>query len=151
MKLEKELQHLLEKLKMAEEIFTKAAVKINNKSTAETLKEMSNRKKVFLYDIEKLLPYDSEDIQVNTLNQVRLQLEKMGIEIDSILLRLSEGEILSFCLKRQEEAISMYHNVIESGIPNEPLMALVKEQLSTSENEYDELSKRKEPYNFSTN
>lgn len=143
-----EIHHLIEKLIMAEEIFSRAALKVHNEPMTKYLKVIADRKKVFLYDLTKLLQLDSDQIKLNTKDRIRVQLEKLGLEVDNILLRLNDGEVLSFCIKREEELVSMYHNALIKDQDESLVTALILHQLKESKEELDELILKKEPYNF---
>lgn len=127
-----ETRRLLEKLKMAEEIYQRASDMVHNPLMTKVFQKLAQRKSDFLTNLSVILDIDDSDIQLRSRERLRVELEKIRQEIDNILLRLNEGEVLHFCIKREYELISMYHNVLSNISGNQFFKDVVVSQLQAS-------------------
>ena len=146
-----DVQNLMDKLKIAEEIYIKAADRVHNEPMAKDMKNLADRKSMFLEDTSKLLKLDLDKYEVQWKERVKVELEKAVIEFDHIYIQMNEGLILSFCVKREEELIAMYQKVLKTRNitqSDELINELFLYQLNESILLLDELREKKERYNF---
>lgn len=144
------LKNLVEKIKMAEDIYEQAAEKVSHDSMKDYFHSLAKLKGSYLDKMDGLLQLDTEDIQFNLKSRLKLEIEKISIEIDSIFLRLNQGEILSFCVKREEELISMYHNVLSNQNGDQSIISLLNKQMDESMTILEELKEKLNAYDFET-
>ncbi|MEQ8240690.1 MAG: hypothetical protein RIA69_15840 [Cyclobacteriaceae bacterium] len=149
-----DIQNLIDKLIIAEEVYHKASSKAHDQAMTNQIKMLAARKEMLLEDITKLLTLEMENYKVKWKNRVKAEMEKIGIELDHIYLRLNQGSILSFCIKREEELIEMYKQALNEK-NHQQIGALVRDVLLYQMNESTqllaELKDKKESYNFSDN
>jgi hypothetical protein len=150
-KIVSDIQNLIDKLKIAEKIYTKASSRVHDQPMTNQMKALAERKNVLLEDLTRLLEVDMDKHKVQWKDRIKVEWEKLGIELDHIIIRINEGTILSFCIKREEELIDMYKKVLNNDGLNqydELIRELFQYQLNESIQLLDELGEKKQSYNF---
>ncbi|MBU2913224.1 DUF2383 domain-containing protein [Reichenbachiella agariperforans] len=145
-----ELQNLIDKLLLAKEIYEKASSRIHNEPMTNQMKVLAERKSKFLTDIGKLVDVDFEEHTMGIKDRLKAAWEKIAIEVEHIFLQRDEGEILGFCIQREDELIEMYQEVLQSK-DNELdvfIKFLFESQLAESRILINELQETREAYNF---
>ncbi|UXP33727.1 hypothetical protein N6H18_07145 [Reichenbachiella agarivorans] len=145
-----ELQNLIDKLVLAREIYCKASSRVHDEPMTEQILMLADRKTKFIEDISKLVEVDIEHHNLSLANRLKATLEKIGIEVEHILIQNNEGEILSFLVRREEELIEMYRTLLRSNDKEYDvfLKSLLENQLSETCLLLSELEETKEAYNF---
>jgi len=149
-----DIQNLIDKLIIAEEVYKKASSKAHDQPMTDQIKVLAERKNILLEDVTKLLTLDMENYKVKWKDRVKAEMEKVAIELDHIYLRVNQGSILSFCIKREEELIETYKQALREK-NDQVLNALVRDvllyQMDESAQLLTELKEKKKSYNFSNN
>ena len=146
-----DVQNLIDKLKIAEEIYAKASDRVHNEPMTKQMKSLAVRKSVLSEDISRLLKFDLDKHKVQWTERIKVEIEKAGIELDHIFIRMNEGYVLSFCVKREEELIAMYQQVLKTKNLtqyDELIKELFLNQLNESTLFLDELREEQKGYNF---
>ncbi|CAN0445928.1 unnamed protein product, partial [Ectocarpus fasciculatus] len=136
---EPKIELLLDKLSNAAALYRKASDRVHNDMVQEQFLVQAERKETYINQPAHHLSLDLDDYQPGTTNRLKLQLEKLGIEIDHVYLRQNAKEVLSFCLNREEELIAAYRGVIQNGGYGNHVKLALKSQMADSVKLRDEL------------
>lgn len=145
---EPKIELLLDKLSNAAALYRKASDRVHNDMMQEQFLVQAERKETYINQLAYHLSLDVDDYQPGTANRLKLQLEKLGIEIDHVYLRQNAKEVLSFCLNREEELIAAYRGVIQNGGYDNHVKLTLKSQMADSVRLKDELMVLHGEYDF---
>ncbi len=143
------VQAFIDKLRLAYEVYSKASKRIHNQPMRDQLETLSQKKRTYYQEI--IDQYDVEDENNYTLNikdRIKAELEKAGIEINHVMIRRNEREVLSFCVQREHELIEVYQQLLERNIFSDYLRAILSTQMKETKNLIEELEATREAYNF---
>lgn len=124
------LEQLIAKLTMAEEIYEQASKKVHDQPMSEYFSTLARKKRNFIDTL-------SSEMHLNG------QEEKIGFEINSIVVRLKQYELLDFCGKREEELISMYQNLLNEYFDEEYKQKMILTQMVDSKDVLIKLNDKK--------
>mgnify|MGYP001104334584 CR=1 FL=1 len=105
------LTNLLEKMNVVKSIYKHALNKIHGDAMKNDLRSLYENK-VQIYNELNLLFNVKEDVSINIFKQAKLTIEKAQMEIDDILIRFNQHDILFHCLKVEKELIETYNTVL---------------------------------------
>lgn len=140
------LQILIEKLKLAEEVYKRAADKIHSDKMSEDLVKMSNAHMNLKDSLVKEIDLPLKDVSIGLKDQIKVSIEKLGMEVDDILLRLNQKEVLSYCIKREKEIIDAYKTLVNNKSLSEKEQNRFKALSLESEKRVNGFEKIKEEY-----
>jgi hypothetical protein len=141
-----EIRILLDKLNIASQVYKKASSRIHNQLVKEQLGFLAERKVMFLESIvnEMKIEVNSDDLKMT--DQVSLELDKALIELNHIILNRNEREVLSFCIKREDELVKIYKRLIYSRSFYPFIEAMIVSQLDESIALLNELKEIKDAF-----
>ncbi|HHP7242470.1 MAG TPA: hypothetical protein ACFCUD_12400 [Cyclobacteriaceae bacterium] len=143
------VQAFIDKLRLAHEVYSKASKRIHNQPMRDQLETLSQKKRTYYQEI--IDQYDVEDENNYTLkikDRIKAELEKAGIEINHVMIRRNEREVLSFCVQREYELIEVYQQLLERNIFSDYLHAILSTQMKETKKLIEELEATREAYNF---
>lgn len=146
--IEPRIEILIDKLSIAVALYQKAAQRVHNDMLKEQFMLQAERKQTYIGQLAHQLDLHLEEHQISIADRIKLQMEKMGIEIDHAYLRQNARETLSFCLKREEELIDAYRGLMSNSAYDSHLKFTLKSQFDDSVRLKDELSTLYEQYDF---
>lgn len=141
-------QLLFDKLKLAEQVYEMAAAKVHNDPMTEQFSTLAAQKRESINSIAELLDLEYADHRLRLADRIRLEFEKAEIQFNHIFLRRNEGELMDICLKREEELIQVYEDIVHSGTQEVYMRSLLHSQLSDTKRQYAELEELSEAYHF---
>jgi len=142
------LQNLLDKLFIAEEIYKKAADRVHNVPMTDQFNQIAQQKANFLTELEAELGLESGEVSINFKDKIQVVLDKVGIEVNHIILNRNERALLTFCIKRDEELVKMYDDIMKSDLIDDNIQQLVARQKKETAQVISELTKTREAYQF---
>ncbi|MEQ8712771.1 MAG: hypothetical protein RIC80_07125 [Cyclobacteriaceae bacterium] len=145
---EPKIEILLDKLTLSAELYRKAAERVHNKMMQEQFGLQAERKATYIDQLAYHLNLNLEDHQAGMVDRLKLQLEKLGIEIDHVYLRQNAKEVLSFCLNREEELINAYRGVLQNSRFDNHVKLTLKSQVDDSIRLKNELKALHEEYDI---
>jgi len=145
------IQNLIDKIKLAEEIYNRASSRSHNQPMRDQFKTLAKRKNRFLQEIADQFELDLGKHNLKISERIELEWEKAEIEVNHILIHRNERDILKYCIKREEELVDSYEKVLNNGLKNDFLIALFKSQLEDTLRILNELNQTIEAYEFEKN
>ncbi|QSE95900.1 DUF2383 domain-containing protein [Fulvivirga lutea] len=142
------IKQLIKKLKMAEEIYKRASIKVHDRPMTEYFAALANKKNGFIDTLVANSQLGQENVSIGVKDRFRVEMEKIGIEVNSILIRLNEFELMDFCIKREEELVSMYQNVLNEYDDQDFVEKMILDQLVYSKDILIRLNEKKDTYEY---
>lgn len=145
---EPKIEILLDKLTLSAELYLKAAERVHNEMMKEQFGIQAERKTTYIDQLAHHLNLNLEEHKPRMVDRLKLQLEKLGIEIDHVYLRQNAKEVLSFCLNREEELIEAYRGVLKDDRFDNHVKLTLKSQVDDSIRLKNELKALHDEYDF---
>ncbi len=145
--LEQAKVEVVDKLKMAKEIYSKSS-KTMSSGLDEKMNGLADQKKRFLRKTLDLVGSDLDTDEMKLDKRLKVELEKLGMDVDNAIIRMNDGEALAFCIKREEELQMAYQDIIHEGEFGKQLRDTMKDQWDASVRATRELKEIRESYSF---
>lgn len=146
--IESYITEIIEKLKISQEIYRKLSEKVHFKPMRELFTSLNSERKEFLNEIEENLSIAVDSHVMSFTGAIKAEAEKLGIELDHLIIQNNYNEALSFAIKRERELVNAYDNVFNNQKISEQAKALFEKQKKKSEKNLDEMLKRHETGDF---
>lgn len=146
-KIKPKFMNLIDKLRLARKIYLKSAKRIHNEIMADPFKVIALKKWVFIKEVANLYDFDDEGHDLKLNNKLKIEWEKIGIELNDIVLRNNEKVLLEYCIHNEKEILNIYKDILEYGTYNDLFNTVIRNQMNESVQILDELQHLLEPYN----
>ena len=143
-----EIQILLDKLNIANQVYSKAASRIHNELVREQLGFLAERKLMFLESITREMEIKTSPNQLKLMDRIGLELDKTLIELNHLILNRNEREVLTFCIKRETELVNVYKRLLYRRSFYPFIEAMIVSQLDETVALLNELKKIKDAFDI---
>ena len=142
---------LIDKLTLAKEVYSTGAEKVHDKPTAMKLEILAERKGIFLSELNDVLDSEVKDRDLPVQERIKVEIEKLTMEVDHLLLRINEGEVLKQCIGREDDLSDIYDKLLhleEIDRSDSALKGLLIHQNNYTQKSIAELKNVKDQYVF---
>lgn len=139
------------KLELVRQIYQKLAEKIKNENMADTFRTIASKKKIYSKEIVNLLDFNYEDHEFKVRNQIKVEWEKIRIELNHLILQQDEKVMLEYCIHREHEILNIYQDILEYGSYESLFNTVIRIQMHESVKILNELQHLLEPYEYNQN
>ncbi len=144
------VEKLMNKLKLAKEIYKTAASKIHNKPMADELLLVAEKKALNFDELVTQTSLDLYEQEIKLPDLIKLEFQKVEMEINHLLIHRNENDILNFCIEQEKELIQCYvETIIELKKDKVDIVAFVN-QLYEAKKLLKSLKETKKAYEFDT-
>lgn len=140
---------LLDKIKISEEILRKASKAIRNSFDTRQLEVMSAKRANMYNELLDLTGIDTEAHHLSQGERLKLTMNKIAIDFESLLIHRNEREVLSFCHKSEMELKEQIEADIEGNLVPPTVKELLSEYLDQFITELHWINDTREAYHFS--
>lgn len=152
--LRKEINTLIDQLIIAKEIYSTGADKVSDQPTANQMHLLAERKNIFLSELNNVLDWEINNYDLPISERIKVELDKINIEVDHLLLPINEGEVIRFCVIKEQQLIDSYERVLHLdrlALPGSNLKSILVNQLHYSMELLAELKEIKATYELELN
>ncbi len=140
-KINPEYMGLIDKLYTAQQIYTMAAERATTRLLKDQMQEMASGKEVYIKEIAHLYDLDPPEYQKILKERVNVELDKVKIEINHLLLDDKEQLLFDYCINREKEINQIYKRILSREDYTDLEHTLIKSQLRQNQQHISELSK----------
>ncbi|GEM_PF-1588298 len=142
------IQNIVDRLKLAEEIYEKAAQSVHNQPMRDQFDTLAKQKTKYITEIAEYFNIDRQRYQINLTDRIRVELDKVGIEFDNLVIHRNEMDILSYCISREEEVVGAYKKFVDDIGKDQHLIQMIQAQMNESMRNLFELKETQKVYDF---
>lgn len=150
-KIKPKFMNLIDKLELARQIYEKSAERIDNDFMADPFRTMASKKRIYIKEIAKLFDFDYDEHELEIKDKIKVEWEKIGIELNHLILQRNEKVLLEYCIHREQEILKIYEDIVQHGSYKELFNTVIRNQLHESTKNLDELQHLLEPYDYDHN
>jgi len=147
-KIKPKFMNLIDKLEPARQIYEKAAERIHNDFMADPFRTMASKKRIYIKEIATLFDLDYEEHELEIRDKIKVEWEKIGIELNHLILQWNENVLLQYRIHHEQEILEIYKDILEHGSYKDLFNTVIRNQLHESIKNLDELQHLLEPYDF---
>jgi hypothetical protein len=147
-KIKPKFLNLIDKLELARQIYERAANRIHNDFMADPFRTIASKKKIYIKEVAKLFDFDYDQHELELMDRIRVEWEKIGIELNHLILQGNEKALLEYCIHREQEILKIYKDILEYGSYNDLFNTVIRNQMHESIRILDELQHMMEPYDY---
>lgn len=141
-------KNIVTKLKLAEEMYDQASVNIRIDSVKDRLKMLSERKEMFLTEIYNRLAQSDQPASRTARDETSLESEQTGMELNKIIQKRNERDLLVYCIRCEEELINSYQKALTLNRMDYRERIMYKNQLTESLTLFNQLKMTKESFHY---
>ena len=131
---------------MAEEVYFQASQKIHSETIKDEMEKFVRNKKNLLKNLSRLFHVDSGDLGLTIQERIEVELEKTGMKVDKLYLRMNQKEVLGYCIKREKELLEAFKQVLEDEDIDEDVKKEIRIYKKDSEKLIEMMSDTKAAY-----
>lgn len=136
------ITNLIEKIKLSKGIYDKLSDKVHFKPMSEIFDSLRNEKDIILEVLERELGLSIEEHSVSFMGSLKSNIEKLGIELDHLVIENNYNEALSFAIKREKENIQAFEEAVSKADPGSKEATILADYKVRSENLLNEIVER---------
>lgn len=144
-----EFMSLIDKLTIALEVYERAVQRAQDEIIKDVFRELTSRTKIFIREISSLFDFDLDKHEVELKDRIRIELDKIRIEINHLILKRKDSDLLKFSIEQENELIDMYDKILAEGKYNDLINTVIKNQLNESKKMLDEINLTLDTYEYS--
>lgn len=144
------IRNLLDKLRIARKVYTEASSRIHNQLVKDQLKFLAERKLMCYETITSELNQQNLSRRFRKEDRISLELDKVLIELNHLLLSKNEKEVLGFCARRERELVTTYKELLLSRSFYPFVEAIITSQLEETSVLLQELERIKDAFSIAS-
>ncbi len=141
------IETVIDKLILAIDIYDKTSKRVHFKPMKELFSELKDSKEAMLNALAESTEMNLDDYSISIEEKIKLELEKIGIELDHLIIKNNYNETLSFCIKRERELLNAYEDALNQDL-DDSLEDLLKKHHTETLQLLESLVERHESGNF---
>jgi hypothetical protein len=147
-KIKPKFMNLIDKLELARQIYEKAAERVHNGFMTDQFQTIASKKVVYIREIANLFDFDYDAHSLAIRDKLKLEMEKIGIELNHLILHRNEKVLLEYCINREQEIERIYKDILKNGSYNDLTNTVIRNQMKETIEILDELMQVQEQYDF---
>lgn len=140
--IQRQIETVLDKLIMAQKIYQRASKRVHFNTMSTLFNDLFYHKKLLVIELATAADIDLNAYDVSLSELIKVEIEKIGMDLDALYIKNNYNEVLSFCIKRERELINAYKDAADAHRYTTKVEALLQEHITQTENVLSRLEER---------